>query len=91
MVVVMGICPRCGSWVDEGEPYCPECCYDGSGETDDVNSDSDMITVNGYDYKKRDVEYALDELRYDFDDLKSGFVDEDELEEILKNMWECLL
>ena len=34
----MGICPRCGSWVDAGEPYCPECCYDGSGRTDNVNS-----------------------------------------------------
>ena len=22
-VIIMGICPRCGSWVDEGEPYVP--------------------------------------------------------------------
>ena len=45
-----------------------------------------MITVNGFDYDKRDVEDALDELGYDFDDLESGFVDEDELEEILEDM-----
>ena len=78
MVIVMGICPRCGSWVDAGEPYCPDCCYDGSGGTDKVNS--------VYDSDKRDVEDALDELGYDFDDLESGFVDEDELEEILEDM-----
>ena len=84
----MGICPRCGSWVDAGEPYCPECCYDGSGRTDNVNSvhDSDRVTVNGFDYDKSDVEDALDELGYDFDDFESGFVDEDELEEILEDM-----
>ncbi|WP_405272761.1 hypothetical protein [Methanobrevibacter sp.] len=84
----MGICPRCGSWVDAGEPYCPDCCYDGSGGTDKVDSvyDSDRVTVNGFDYDKRDVEDALDELGYDFDDLESGFVDEDELEEILEDM-----
>ena len=48
----MGICPRCGSWVDAGEPYCPDCCYDGSGGTDKVDSvyDSDRVTVNGFDY-----------------------------------------
>ncbi len=88
MVIVMGICPRCGSWVDAGEPYCPDCCYDGSGGADKVNSvyDSDRVTVNGFDYDKRDVEDALDELGYDFDDLESGFVDEDELEEILEDM-----
>ena len=78
MVIVMGICPRCGSWVDAGEPYCPDCCYDGSGGTDKVNS--------VYDSDKRDVEDALDELGYDFDDFESGFVDEDELEEILEDM-----
>ena len=84
----MGICPRCGSWVDAGEPYCPDCCYIVSGGTDKVNSvnDSDRVTVNGFDYDKRDVEDALDELGYDFDDLESGFVDEDELEEILEDM-----
>ncbi|WP_296805620.1 hypothetical protein [uncultured Methanobrevibacter sp.] len=84
----MGICPRCGSWVDEGEPYCSECCYGGSDRTDKVNPvhDSDRIDVNGSDYDKGDVEDALDELGYDFDDLKLGFVDEDELEEILEDM-----
>lgn len=29
------ICPRCGSWIDEGEPYCPDCGYDGSDDDDD--------------------------------------------------------
>lgn len=29
------ICPRCGTWIDEGEPYCPGCLWDGSDEDDD--------------------------------------------------------
>lgn len=90
MVIVMGICPRCGSWVDEGEPYCPDCSYYDTGiQTVKANSifdDPDKVTINGFDYDIRDVEDALDELGYDFDDLKSGFVDEDELEEILEDM-----
>ena len=32
------ICPRCGSWIDAGEPYCPDCGYDGS---DDDEEDDD--------------------------------------------------
>ena len=85
MVIVMGICPRFGFLVDGDEPYFPEFCYDG---TDNVNSvhDSDMFKVNGFGHDKMNVEDALDELGYDFDDLKLGFVDEDELEEILEDM-----
>ena len=78
----MGICPRCGSWVDEGEPYCPECCYDGSGSSSIYNN-SEMIEINGIEYPIEDVEDALDEMGYDMDDFESGLVDEDELEEIL--------
>ena len=81
----MGICPRCGSWVDEGEPYCPECCYGGSDGHE--NTEDDVIYVNGYSYDADDVEDALKELGYDMDDFKSGLVDEDELEELLDE-WE---
>lgn len=77
----MGICPRCGSWIDEGEPYCPECCYDGSGSNSPFGSD--VVEINGTEYDMSDVEDALDELGYDLDDLEEGLVDEDELEEIL--------
>lgn len=86
----MGICPRCGSWVDEGEPYCPECCYGGSNghKAEDVKrTRDDFIHVNGYLYDADDVEDALDELGYDMDDFESGLVDEDELEELLDE-WE---
>ncbi len=79
----MGICPRCGSWVDEGAPYCPECCYSGDDDSDPI--DSGFVTINGREYDIRDVEDALEELGYDIDDLKSGFVDEDELEELLES------
>lgn len=81
----MGICPRCGSWVDEGEPYCPECCYDESDSTGTVIVDSRTVTVNGYEYDIDDVEDALFRLGYDLDDLRQGLVDEDELEKILEN------
>ena len=61
MVIIMGICHRFDFWVDEGEPYCPEFCYDG---TDNVNSvhGSDMFTVNGFGHDKRNVEDELEEI-----------------------------
>ena len=57
----MGICHRFDFWVDEGEPYCPEFCYDG---TDNVNSvhGSDMFAVNGFGHDKRNVEDELEEI-----------------------------
>lgn len=84
----MGICPRCGSWVDEGEPYCSDCSYvfessqSGCGES---SYGSDFVTINGRDYGLSDVEDALDEMGYDFDDFERGLVDEDELEVILND------
>lgn len=38
------ICPRCGTWIDAGEPYCPGCLWDGS---DDEEGDD----YGGYDAK----------------------------------------
>lgn len=29
------ICPMCGCWVDECEPYCPDCGYDMNCIDDD--------------------------------------------------------
>ena len=29
------ICPRCGEWIDEGEPYCPGCTWDGDDDDDE--------------------------------------------------------
>ena len=29
------ICPRCGSFIDAGEPCCPKCGYDDSDDEDD--------------------------------------------------------
>jgi uncharacterized protein YpuA (DUF1002 family) len=85
----MGICPRCGSWVDEGEPYCPECLYDSSStrsETISFGIRFEEISVNGHDYRRDDVEEALDILGYDMDDFDRGLVDEDELEEVLQDL-----
>ena len=33
------ICPRCGSWIDEGEPYCPGCSWDGDDEEEDLEDE----------------------------------------------------
>lgn len=81
----MGICPRCGSWVDEGEPYCSECSYVFESSKSESSASSNAVTVNGCDYDLSDVEDALDEMGYDLDDLERGIVDEDELEEILND------
>lgn len=72
----MGICPSCGSFIDPGEPYCPECGYieDSSDERDYSQFDDD------------ELEYALNERGYDLDDLEDGVIDEDELEEILDDL-----
>ena len=76
----MGICPRCGSWVDEGEPYCPECCYMGEGE-------ENTITIDGRDYDARVVESVLRDFCYTLEDLEYGRVDDEDMEEILEELW----
>lgn len=84
----MGICPRCGSWVDEGEPYCPDCCYDSSATTGKTRINihgENVIEVNGTEYDAEDVEDALSEMGCDLSDLEDGNVDEDELEMILED------
>lgn len=72
----MGICPRCGSWVDEGEPYCPECCYMGD--------DDDTVTIDGRDYDAGVVESVLGDFCYTLEDLEYGRIDEEDMEEILE-------
>lgn len=71
------ICPRCGSFIDAGEPYCPECCYGGEEETVRVNCD---------EYDRDELEEALREFGYDLDDLDAGLIDEDLLKEILEDI-----
>lgn len=78
----MGICPRCGSWVDEGEPYCPECCYMGEGEDDD-----NTISIDGRDFDVSDVERVLEDYCYTLEDLEYGRIDDEDMEEILEELW----
>ena len=83
----MGICPRCGSWVDEGEPYCSDCSYVfGSSSSRGISADSNVIEINGFEYDIDDVEEALSRLGCDFEDLELGLVDEDELEMVLDDL-----
>ena len=79
----MGICPRCGSWVDEGEPYCSDCSYVFGSSDSEYN---DKIEINGFEYDIGDVEEALSQMGYDMDDLRDGLVDEYELEEMLDRL-----
>lgn len=76
----MGICPQCGSFVDEGEPYCPYCSYYPSSTDSDEDN---LIEIDGREYDRDKVEDALRDNGYDLDDLENGLIDEDELEEIL--------
>ena len=76
----MGICPRCGSWVDEGEPYCPECCYMGESDEEDV------ITIDGRDYDVDDVERVLRDYGYTLNDLENDLIDDEDMEDILDDL-----
>ena len=79
----MGICPRCGSWVDEGEPYCPECCYMGEDEEDS----DDTVTIDGRDYDLSNVERVLENYCYTLEDLEYGRIDDEDLENIIDDLW----
>lgn len=80
----MGICPRCGSFVDEGEPYCPYCSYIGGSGSN--NNNDNVITIDGDDYYKDEVEDALYDAGYDLYDLEHDLIDDEDLEEILDNL-----
>lgn len=80
----MGICPQCGSFVDEGEPYCPYCSYMGSSSVnDDVDSEDieSLLRQRGYDLD--DLEDALMEYDYDLADFEMDMVPEHVLKDIL--------
>ena len=71
------ICPRCGSFMDAGEPYCPDCGYEGEDETVSVSCD---------EYDRDELEEALREFGYDLDDLDAGLIDEDLLKGLLEDL-----
>lgn len=73
----MGICPRCGSWVDEGEPYCPECGYMGGDET---------VTIRGREYDADDVVMVLRDYGYDLNDLEWGRIGDVDMQRILDDL-----
>ena len=79
----MGICPRCGSWVDEGEPYCPECCYMGGDEDDG----DDIVSIDGRDYDVAEVRRVLENYCYTLEDLEYGRIDDEDLENIIDDLW----
>ena len=79
----MGICPRCGSWVDEGEPYCPECCYMG----EDEEYGDDTVTIDGRDYNAAEVERVLENYCYTLEDLEYDRIDDEDLENIIDDLW----
>ena len=81
----MGICPAYGSFIDAGEPYCPDCGYiDGSDG--DTSYDSKTITMDGEEYDLSDVEDVLNVYGNDLGDLKDGLIDGDDMEIILEGL-----
>lgn len=72
----MGICPSCGTFIDPGEPYCPDCGYIPGGARDISEIDEDELI------------FVLEMHGYDLDDFERGLIDEDELEEIYEEL-EC--
>lgn len=79
----MGICPRCGSWVDEGEPYCPECCYMGGDE----DEKDETVTIDGRQYDAVEVERVLENYCYTLEDLEYVRIDDEDLENIIDDLW----
>ena len=74
----MGICPVCGSFIDSGEPYCPDCGYIGSESAEE-----------GFDFSifdEDDLIEVLDEHGYDLDDLERGNIPDWELDEIYSEL-----
>lgn len=74
----MGICPVCGSFIDPGEPYCPDCGF--------IVERPKKEEIDISDFDEDELEEALNERGYDLDDLELGLIDEDELEEILDDL-----
>ena len=77
-MINMGICPRCGSWVDEGEPYCPECCYIGGND--------DVVTICGKDYDSDEVERVLRRYGYVMRDLELDMISDDDLDDMIDEL-----
>lgn len=71
------ICPRCGSFIDAGEPYCRECGYDG---------EDDLVEIDYDKYDTDELEEALRKYGYSIEELDAGLIDEDVLMEILRDL-----
>lgn len=76
----MGICPACGSYIDPGEPYCPDCGYIPAG------SSSAEEEIESREFDEDELEEVLESRGYDLYDFENGLIDEDELEEILEEL-----
>ena len=63
----MGICPRCGSWIDAGEPYCPDCSYIINDSSSDEGSDD---SDDSFDFGDEGGDF--DDLGGDFEATEEG-------------------
>ena len=73
----MSLCPLCGSFIDPGEPCCPDCGFI-AGPAQDSTTD-DEIDLDR-------IEEVLNDFGYDLTDLRSGGIDGDDLEDILDEL-----
>ena len=79
-VILMGICPVCGSFIDSGEPYCSDCGYIPAGGS----SAGEGIDIRDFD--EDELKEVLERRGYDLYDFENGLIDDDELEEILEEL-----
>lgn len=76
----MGICPVCGSYIDPGEPYCPDCGYiDGSSDVEDDELDFSI-------FDEDELIDVLEERGYDLYDLERSLIPEWEVREIYEEL-----
>lgn len=73
----MGICPVCGTFIDPGNPYCPDCGYIAGSSTDSEYDDLDFSV-----FDEDDLIEVLEEHEYDLYDLENDLIPEWEVEEI---------
>lgn len=79
---MMGICPICGSYIDSGEPYCPDCGFVGVSSNAEENREELDFSI----FDEDDLIEVLEEHGYDLDDLERDLIPDWEVKEIYEEL-----